>query len=134
MIVFIFGCAQAVPGGADTPEALQSGIAAALERREPWRVIDYVQPDDRDVFLAELDELASFAAITGGPPAFSELEAIDRRFGVPEHDWPLTRPVEHAATIERVYAAVSDSRGLAHALTDLEAKYAPKPIAIATPA
>lgn len=133
MFNLMFACVVAPPDGAESPEALQAGIAAALDDRELWRVIDFVQPEDRDVFLVQLDEQASFAAISGGAKAFAELKSIDERFGVAEHDWPRLDPVAQTAMIGQVCAGVQDPRGLARALGELQAKYGTKPVTIAAP-
>lgn len=129
MVILVLGCSNLMPGGADSPAALQTKIEDTLAAHERWRVIDYVQPEDRDVFLAELELSAGFAKIAGGSEADAELDAINAGFGVPKHDWPRQDPVAYTAAIERVYAGVTDPRGLAEALVSFQQRYAPGSVA-----
>lgn len=134
MLMFFAMSCSADPTAPDSPEALQVAVASAIADGELWRCIDYVQPEDRDVLLYELDVMAEVSLIMADELAKVEFAKINAKFGVLEHDvWPANDPVAHSAEIERVYAGVTDPRGLAEALGALASRTSTKKLTSPVP-
>lgn len=103
----------ALAGGAETPEALQQELAAALTGGETWKIIDYVVPEDRALVAGSFTMMAALTATDAA--ATAELEAIGLRYGIK----PLGQEFvmsDYAAIMTAAYADVTDYHGLSQDL------------------
>lgn len=113
-MIALFACAALAAGGA-TPRDVFVAVEAAMAEKAPWKVIDYVVPEDQPAFLAGMDMVAGMAA-WNADPAKAELEAIHTKYGVVAPEVAPTDSETFAEAIEVQYAAVTDPAGLAEAL------------------
>ena len=109
----LFTVAATLAGGAETPTALQQELSAALSGGEPWRLVDFVLPEDRAMIPASFAMMGSMTANDG--PSRVELQAILDRYAVkpmPE----VYSSSDFTAAVGVAYADVVDYDGLSRDL------------------
>lgn len=106
----------ALASGAATPDGVLQGIQAAITENAPWKMVDFVLPEDLPTFVGSLDMLAGMAAWTN-EDALTSLAAIRTQYGVVPGE-PATDAATFARALKVEYAHVSDFPGLAKALWD----------------
>jgi hypothetical protein len=115
----MFTIAAALAAGAESPQALHQELSAALAAGEPWKLVDYVLPEDRAPIAASFEMMATLMVTEGSA---AELEAIRVTYGVkPLAD--VSTSAEFAAALDVAYADVTDYHGLSQDLwTFLESR------------
>lgn len=109
----LFTLAAALAGGAETPTTLHQELSSALSGGEPWRLVDYVLPEDRAMIPASFAMMGSMTA--GDDAARAELQAILDRYAVKPLGEVFTS-AEFAAAVTAAYVDVVDYHGLSQDL------------------
>ena len=109
----LFTLAAALAGGAESPSALHHELSAALSGGEPWRLVDYVLPEDRAMIAVSFATMGSMTA--SDPTAQAELQAILDRYAVKALPDAFTS-AEFEAAVTVAYADVVDYHGLSQEL------------------
>lgn len=108
MVALAMSVAFAVTGAA-SPEALTSELSEALNGGAPWKIVDYVLPEDRPPVAASFDMMAAFASMDENTKV--RIDAIHVKYGVLEIDAP-SAGLTLEQQLARPYVNVTDFHGL----------------------
>ncbi len=109
----LFSVGVALADGAETPQVLYQEVSTALSGGEPWKIIDYVVPEDRALIAGSFAMMAGLTA--NGDAATAELQAIGDRYGIKPVGEALTSD-EYEVIMRTAYADVTDYHGLSQDL------------------